>query len=182
MIRNGMRESWPHAPPHYFTPHGTYIITAATLHRKRLFDTEAKLNLLRDATLELARNYALVLQAWAFFANHYHLVAGFENTIATHRDFVRHLHRDLAVRLNSIDNTPGRRVLYEFWDTHLTFEKSWLTRLNYVHHNAVHHGLVAVAADYAWCSAPWFETNARPAFVKSAYSFKTDQVEVPDDF
>jgi hypothetical protein len=31
MVRNGMRESWPHAPPHYFTPHGTYIITAATL-------------------------------------------------------------------------------------------------------------------------------------------------------
>jgi hypothetical protein len=27
-----------------------------------------------------------------------------------------------------------------------------------------------------------FETNARPAFVKSVYSFKTDQIKVPDDF
>ena len=66
--------------------------------------------------------------------------------------------------------------MYEFWDTHLTFEKSWLARLNYVHHNPVHHGLVAGAADYAWCSAPWFETNARSAFAKSVYSFKTDQI------
>jgi len=29
---------------------------------------------------------------------------------------------------------------YEFWDTHLTFEKSWLARLNYVHQNPVKHG------------------------------------------
>ena len=82
-----MQESWPHAPPHYFTAHGTYIITAATLHRKRLFDPGAKLDLLRDTTFEMARNYALVLQAWAFFANHYHLVASFENTKATHGEF-----------------------------------------------------------------------------------------------
>jgi len=73
-----MRESWPHAPPHYFTPHGTYIITAATLHRKRLFDSGAKLDLLRDTTFELAKNYALILQAWAFFPNHYHLVISFD--------------------------------------------------------------------------------------------------------
>ena len=56
-----MRENWPHAPPHYFTPNGIYIITAATLHRKRLFDSKAKLNLLRDTTFELARNYQLIL-------------------------------------------------------------------------------------------------------------------------
>ena len=89
-----MQESWPHAPPHYFMPHGTYIVTAATLHRKRLFDAGLNLDLLRDTTFEMARNYALVLQAWAFFANHYHLVASFENTKVMHRDFVRRLHRE----------------------------------------------------------------------------------------
>ena len=41
------------------------------------------------------------------------------------------------MRLNRIDDTPGRRVMYKFWDTRLTFEKSWLARLNYVHQNAV---------------------------------------------
>ena len=45
-----MRESWPRAPPHYFTAHGTYLITAATLHRRRLFDSGEKLDLLRDTT------------------------------------------------------------------------------------------------------------------------------------
>ena len=59
-----MRESWPHAPPHYFTPHGTYLVTAATLHRKPLFHPGAKLDLLRDTTFELAKNY----RAWRFRA------------------------------------------------------------------------------------------------------------------
>jgi hypothetical protein len=53
--------------------------------------------------------------------------------------------------------------------------------LHYVHHNPVHHGLAAVASEYEWCSARWFETNARPAFVQS-YSFKIDKIKVPDDF
>jgi putative transposase len=177
-----MRESWPHAPPHYFTPQGTYIITAATLHRKPLFDSNAKLNLFRDITFQLSEDYALVLQAWAFFANHYHLVAGFRNSKTTHRDFVRHLHRELALRLNRVDATAGRRVMYEFWDTHLTFEKSWLARLNYVHQNPVKHSLVPVANQYPWCSAAWFENNAQAGFVKSVYSFKTNLIKVPDDF
>jgi putative transposase len=177
-----MHESWPHAPPHYFTPGGTYILTAATLHRKRLFDSRAKLDLLRHTTFELAKNYALVLQAWAFFPNHYHLVISFEDATVAHRDLVRHLHRELALKLNRVDDTPGRRVMYEFWDTRLTFEKSWLARLNYVHQNAVKHGLVPMANEYPWCSASWFETNAQSGFVKAVYSFKTDRINVPDDF
>jgi putative transposase len=177
-----MPGSWPLAPPHYFTSQGTYNITAVTLHRKPLFDSDARLDLFCDTTFELAKNYELILQAWAFFANHYHLVISFENTETIHRDFVRHLHRELTMRLNRVDSTPSRRVMYEFWDTHLTFEKSWLARLNYVHQNPVKHRLVPVANQYRWCSAPWFETNARYGFVKSVYSFKTDQIKVPDDF
>jgi hypothetical protein len=43
------------------------------------------------------------------------------------------------MRLNQIHATSSRRVMYEFWDTHLTFEKSWLARLNCVHQNPVKH-------------------------------------------
>ena len=177
-----VHEPWPHAPPHYFTPDGTYLITAATLHRKPLFNSGAKLSYFRDTTFRLAANYDLSLQAWAFFPNHYHLVISFDSASVTHRNFIRHLHRELALRLNGINNSPGQPVMYQFWDTHLTFEKSWLARLKYVHHNPVHHGLTAIARDYEWCSAGWFESNGRAGFVKSVYSFKTDKIKVPDDF
>jgi putative transposase len=64
----------------------------------------------------------------------------------------------------------------------LTFEKSYLARLNYVHQNAVKHGLVRIANQYPWCSAAWFERTATPAQVETIYSFKTDKVRVFDEF
>jgi putative transposase len=54
--------------------------------------------------------------------------------------------------------------------------------LKYVHQNPVKHGLVSVANQYPWCSASWFETNARSGFVKSVYSFNVDRINMPDDF
>ncbi len=158
------------------------MITAGTLHKAPLFDTPAKLDLFRDVSFRLLADYTLSLRAWAFFNNHYHLIIGFERAEVPHRVFIRHLHRELALRLNEIDATPSRKVMYQFWDTELTFEKSYLARLNYVHQNPVRHRLVAVASQYPWCFAAWFEGDAPQCFVKTVYSFKTDRLNVADDF
>jgi len=66
--------------------------------------------------------------------------------------------------------------------TPFSYEKSYLARLNYVHHNAVKHGLVRLANQYPWCSAAWFEREASPAMVASIYRFKIDKLSVRDDF
>jgi putative transposase len=73
-------------------------------------------------------------------------------------------------------------VWHNFFDVPLTFERSYFARLNYVHQNAVKHGLVALASRYRWCSAAWFERVATPAQVQTVYRFKTDRVRVVDDF
>jgi putative transposase len=92
------------------------------------------------------------------------------------------LHELTAKWVNRLDQTPGRKVWHNFRETHLTFEKSWLARLHYVHANAVHHGLVASPTAYPWCSAAWFESSASQAFVKTIYGVKTDKIRVEDDF
>jgi len=158
------------------------MITAGTLHKAPLFNTPGKLALFRETSFNLLADYSISLRAWAFFNNHYHLILGFEDAKVPHRTFIRRLHRDLAVRLNETDATPSRKVMYQFWDTELTFEKSYLARLNYVHQNAVHHGLVPVANQYPWCSAAWFEEQAPQSFVNTVYSFKIDRLNVADDF
>lgn len=84
--------------------------------------------------------------------------------------------------MNRLDTTPARRVWYQFRETRLTHQTSYLARLRYTHENPVHHRLVAVARDYRWCSAAWFETNAPASFVASVARFKTDKLNVPDDF
>ena len=64
----------------------------------------------------------------------------------------------------------------------LTYQNSYLARLNYVHQNPVRHGLVPVANQYRWCSASWFERTATRAQVRTVYGFKIDKVEVVDEF
>ena len=158
------------------------MLTAGTLHKAPLFNTAVKLDLFRDLSFKLIEDYSLGLRAWAFFSNHYHLILSFEGAQIAHRVFIRHLHRELAIRLNEIDGAPSRKVMYQFWDTELTFENSYLARLNYVHQNPVHHHLAAIANQYPWCSAAWFEVEGQESFVRTVYSFKIDRLNVADDF
>lgn len=173
---------WPHAPVHKLADNAVYFVTAGTLHKKRLFKDKPRLDLVLRRLMELAAQYHWQLEAWAVFANHYHLVArGFPDSANLGR-FLKLFHADTARELNRLDGQPGRKVWFNFRDTKLTFEKSYLARLNYVHQNAVKHKLVLVANQYPWCSAAWFERVATPAMVQTIYSFKTDQVHVEDDF
>jgi len=173
---------WPHAPVHKLDDNAVYFVTAGTFHKEQLFTDKLRLDLLVRKLMELANQYNWQLEAWAVFTNHYHIVArGFPDSANLGR-FLKHLHTDTARELNRLDCKEGRKVWHNFRDTKLTFEKSYLARLNYVHQNAVHHNLVPVANQYPWCSAAWCERVTTPAMVQTIYSFKTDQVKVEDDF
>ena len=96
--------------------------------------------------------------------------------------FLWELHSRSARELNSLEQSEGREVWHNFWDTRLTYQHAYLARLKYVHQNAVKHGLVLLGNQYKWCSAAWFERVASAAQVKTIYSFKIDQLKVHNDF
>ena len=175
-------KDWPHAPLHRLTETGAYFVTAATYLRVRHFNTPTQLDLLETQLLTLARQYDWQFEAWAAFPNHYHFVAQSGSTPENLREFLKHLHANTARELNRMDSAPGRQVWQNFRESHLTYERSYLARLNYVHQNAVHHGLAPVANQYRWCSARWFERTATSAKVATIYSIPIDRIEVPDDF
>ncbi|MBX3745646.1 MAG: transposase [Verrucomicrobiae bacterium] len=178
--------NWPHAPSHRLAEGGTFIVTAGTYRKTRFFAGEERLKGLHDGLLRYAARHDWRLEAWAVFPNHYHFVGhspvGAEDGAASLTVFLADLHQNSAAWVNRLDDSRGRKVWHNFWETRLTFEKSYFARLNYVHQNAVKHGLVAVANQYRWCSAAWFEREAEPAMVRTIYAFKTDHVKVLDDF
>jgi len=173
--------NWPHSPAHHLHEPGAYIITAGTYKKVPLFKGANRLAFLTNCILELADRYAWSLQAWAVFPNHYHLV-GESEAPESLRSFLRHLHSVTAIEANKWDGTPGRRVWFEFWEMRITFPRSYFARLNYVHQNAVLHGLARVPSQYAWCSAGWFEREASRSFFQTVSDFRTDKLNVPDDF
>jgi putative transposase len=134
--------------------------------------------------LSVARDFGWHLEAWAVFSNHYHFVAHspLDSDAESLSQMLGVLHAKTAGWVNRLDRTPGRKVWHNFRETRLTFQRSYLARLHYVHANAVKHGLVPVASQYPWCSAPWFEQNIAPATVASIYRFKWEKIRVQDDF
>ena len=170
-----------HAPMHVFVPNTVYMITAGTLHKAHLYNTKRKLRLLQDVLFRIAEERDWELRAWALFSNHYHLITKSPDD-GSLRQFIQHFHAEAAKKLNQMDQTPGRRVWYQYWDNCLTFESSYYARLNYVVNNPVHHQLVNSAELYAFCSAGWMAQNESRAFNRKVASYKYDQIDVADQF
>lgn len=176
---------WPHAPKHQLSERGTYFVTAATYQKAHHFRGGARLCVLHRGLLTVAEKFGWQLEAWAVFSNHYHFVAhspGTTDDASSLPAMLKLLHVKTAEWVNKLDDAPKRQVWYNFWDTRLNQQRSYLARLNYVHQNSVRHGLVRVASQYPWCSAAWFERSASPAIIKSIYCFKADHLALADEF
>lgn len=180
--RERRRFDWPHSPLHRLESPGTYFVTASTRYKLPLFATSGRLDLIQREFLRLARQYDWQIEAWAIFPNHYHFVGHHHSKADKLSRFLGHLHGCTANEINRQDDQAGRKVWFNYWETRLTYPKSYLARLNYVHQNAVKHGIVRVANRYPWCSAAWFERTASPAQVKTIYSIQTDRIRVHDDY
>jgi putative transposase len=174
--------NWPPAPTHWLFEPGIYLVTAGTHQKLPHLNSPARLDFFLESLFQYAEEFQWSLWAWAVLANHYHFLAASSADPKTLRKFIGKLHMKTAQELNRLDATPGRRVWFQYWDSHITFEKSYLARLHYVHTNPAKHRIADLAENYKWCSAAWFARSASPALVQTVKSFKTDQVEVPDDF
>jgi putative transposase len=155
--REPISTPWPHAPEHRLSEAGTYIVTAATYEKQNLFRDQTTLKALHGGLLKYAAKYHWRLEAWAVFSNHYHFVAhspaNSDDGATSLTKFLAHFHSRSAAWLNSREEKPGRKIWHNFWETKLTKPNSYFARLNYVHQNAIKHGLVPVADQYPWCSA-----------------------------
>ena len=58
-------KDWPHAPVHRLSENGVYIVTAGTLHKQHVFDSDAKRDWLESLLLSQAKVYGWDLEAWA---------------------------------------------------------------------------------------------------------------------
>ena len=173
---------WHHRPCHVFEPDTMYIITAGTMYKQYFFRGDERLVLLEETLFDVFHAHEWRLEAWAIFSNHYHVIAGSPEGAKSLGLMLKGLHSLTARAVNRMDAAPGRKVCFQYWDTCLTYEDSYYARLNYVYHNAVHHGMAALPEHYRFCSANWFNQNADPGYRRKVMSYRFDNVNVVDDF
>ena len=154
------------------------MVTAGTYLKHPYFSGPERLSFLHDLLQSLSILYGWELQAWAVMANHYHFLALSAKECRSLTSLVQHLHSQSARWVNRLDDSPGRRVWFQYWDTAITAQRAYYARLRYVHFNPVHHGLVARAQDYRWCSAHSFGSPAQTAPLNPG----DDTLRIPDDY
>ena len=175
---------WPHAPPHRLTEGGVYFVTARIRNRLHLLADDSMTDWFETKLFELADGFGWQLEAWCVLSNHYHFVAHSPpatDSAQSLSTMLQKLHSLTTRELNRREHKPGRTRLWQnFRETHLTYQRSYLARLNYVHQNAVHHGLVRVGSDWKWCSAQKFKESVSSAWLKTITSFKYDKIATED--
>ena len=173
---------YPHNPPHLFRPRAIYMVTGAILWKRHLLDRDEKKQHFCETLFERATLLGWEIEAWAVLSNHYHFVAQAPEEATTLKSLIQAVHSISSKYVNRLDGTPGRRVWYNYWDTCITHETSYLARLHYVHLNAMKHGVVDRAEDYPFCSYRWFIENAERDFCHRVLAQPCDFLHVKDDF
>ncbi len=173
--------SWPHAPAHWLFGFGHFMITAGTYKKKHIFKRAEDKDYLYNLLLDLIHEYDFSLKAWALFSNHYHVLIRVSQAEMI-KSFIKRFHSISGKYINEKEKQKGRKVWYQYWDTHITYERSYLARIKYINRNPEHHGIVKRAEDYRWCSALWFFEKSHRSFYLTVENLKIDQVRVIDEF
>jgi putative transposase len=130
-----------------------YMVTAACFEHKpvigrspqRMAEFEASL------TRTLTANCRQVT-AWIVLPNHYHLIVDTAD-IGILLTKLGQLHGRTSYYWNTEEQLRGRQVWCNSAETAIKSERHFYATLNYVMHNAVHHGYVSQWTDWPYCNA-----------------------------
>ncbi|MCB1051072.1 MAG: transposase [Acidobacteria bacterium] len=172
---------WVHRTPHWVEGFSYVIVTGATYQKQHFLRGSDALQFWTNRFLETAEEYEFEIHAWIVFSNHYHFIAraGRDPNVSK---WLKKLHQNTSKWLNQRDDTVGRKVWYQFWDSEIRTSGSYLARMHYVLWNAVHHGLVLHPMDYPWSSYRQWEASVSRVQFDQVSRMRSDRVAVKDDF
>ncbi|MFH0774642.1 MAG: transposase [bacterium] len=124
-----------HNPPHLFLPNTKYFITGATYLKRPFFATENSKEKLFNSIKMGCEKYHWVLEDWVILDNHYHLMLNAPCSADTLSKMFNEIHRFTAIWLkkNILELKEEKRIFYNYWDSCITYEKSYWARLNYIY-------------------------------------------------
>ena len=147
-------KTYLHNPPHLFLKNTKYFISARTYQKIHFFDTDAAKQMLAESILSEFAKHNWEIEDWVVLDNHYHLMANSNDNPDTLCDIIRNIHRFTSMEIRKMNFLAKQadKIWYNYWDTCITFEKSYWTRLNYIWFNPLKHGYVDDPKDWKFGS------------------------------
>jgi len=148
-----MKKFKKHTPFHLYLDDEIYFITARTLDNIKHFNSTAKLQMLLECVDKAVSKYNIHLYAYVVLHNHYHLLMKLPEGKEL-ENFIRYIHgksgkliKNWKIKPSGLDH---KRIWWNYWDNCIRDEKTFFTKINYVHHNPVKHGYVKKMENYKY--------------------------------
>ena len=145
-----------------YVPGGTYFFTVVTEGRRPILtNTDVRLAL-RDAINTVRENMPFQIDGWVLMPDHMHTIwtlpPGDADFPGRWRRIKAHVTRQCGGRYRQPDRMTDRRAgkghgtlwQHRYWEHLIRDEKDLRHHLDYVHANALKHGLVQHVADWPW--------------------------------
>jgi putative transposase len=86
--------------------------------------------------------------------NHYHVIAESPDNANSLQGIVRDIHKFTAmwIKKHIQESTRLEKIWWNYWDTCITYERSYFTRLNYLWYNPQKHGVIENGEEWAFGS------------------------------
>ncbi|OIO18275.1 MAG: hypothetical protein AUJ23_04130 [Candidatus Magasanikbacteria bacterium CG1_02_32_51] len=194
-----------HRPFHIYDGH-TYFVTGRCYKGVDYFYNVERKGLFQKKLGEIVKELDIGLFSWVILNNHYHILFKLNGMNGVTSDslsqdeldrlapvipkdshlvkFVTKLHSVISKLLNEMDNTPGRKIWYQYFDYCLRNEQDFWKHFNYIIKNPFKHGLVVSLHDayfYQYSSNPiWLKRFGVEGLNESFVKYPVEEVFIDD--
>ena len=144
-----------------YVPGGTYFFTIVTDHRRKLFDTPKKLDLLLNTIRQVQRSKPFELLAYCLLPDHIHLLITFPEGDSDFPIRMREVKRLTTLWMREELKGDVESIWQDkYWEHTIRDERDLQIHFDYIHYNPVKHSLSQRFDGWKWSSfRDYFDEN-----------------------
>ena len=137
-----------------YIPGGCYFFTVVTMNRAPLFNTEARVDILRQAMRERMAKQPFQIDAMVVLPDHLHCIWRLPEEDCDYSSRWREIKKSVSRHISTVTNRRNERLVWQrrFWEHTIRDEDDWRRHVDYIHYNPVKHGLAKRPGDWPWSS------------------------------
>ena len=135
-------------------PGGAYFFTVVAYERRPLFQEAANVALLRQAFAWTKARRPFSIDAIVVLPDHLHSVWRLPEGDADYSGRWRAIKQFVSREIDAPLSSRGEKLVWQrrFWEHLIRDDDDWRRHLDYIHYNAVRHGLVDAPEDWPYSS------------------------------
>ncbi len=167
-----------------FRPNGKYFITGATYLKTKYFTSDVEKSIVFECIYHGCEKYKWHLEDWVILDNHYHVMLNAPENADSLSKMMKEIHVFASMRLRKQNESlrVERKIFHNYWDSCISFDRSYYSRLNYIYANPVKHGYVQFPEEYEWGSYKLRLEKSAEYLKELQEKYLCDKVKVADEF